>query len=109
MMSTSPGLSPGLSRSLSPDLVPGDLRPTDLTRVLHRVTDAVENLPCGAEHSFTAQLRRDSLALRERVVRAGMFQAGVFEAGNETCELVAEAERLLGRISEYLAATGALR
>lgn len=99
MRSTSPGLSPGLSRTLSPELRPGDPRPADLTRVLHRVTDAVENLPCGAEHSFTAQLRRDSLALRERVVRAG----------TETCELVAEAERLLGRISEYLAATGALR
>lgn len=104
MMSTSPGLSPGPSRTLSPELRPGDPRPADLTRVLHRVTDAVENLPCGAEHSFTAQLRRDSLALRERVVRAG-----VVRAGGETCELVAEAERLLGRISEYLAATSALR
>ncbi|MGA8112130.1 MAG: hypothetical protein WCA46_00555 [Actinocatenispora sp.] len=69
----------------------------DLTSVLHKVTDAVEHLPCGAEHSCSAQLRRDSFALRERAVRAGQA----------TSELVAEAERLLHRISEYLQATGA--
>ncbi len=68
----------------------------DLISVLHQVTDAVESLPCGAEHSCSAQLRRDSFALRERVVRAG----------GPTHELVAEAERLLDRISEYLHANG---
>jgi len=66
-----------------------------LKQVLDQVTDAAASLPCGAEHSCSAQLRRDSFALRERVVRAG-------EASGE---LVAEAERLLDRISEYLGAT----
>lgn len=69
----------------------------DLTSVLHQVTDAVEQLPCGAEHSCSAQLRRDSFALREKAVRAG----------GTSGELIAEAERLLHRISEYLQATGA--
>jgi hypothetical protein len=64
----------------------------DLGTVLHRVTDAMDLLPCGAEHSFPAQLRRDSFALRERAV-SGRRPSG---------ELVAEAELLLGRISEYL-------
>ena len=68
----------------------------DLRSVLSRVTDAVENLPCGAEHSCSAQLRRDLFALRERVRRAG----------RPSGDLLAEAEGLLGRISEYLAATG---
>ena len=71
----------------------------DLSDALHQVRDALENLPCGAEHSFTAQLRRDSFALRERVDRAG----------GPNGALVAEAELLLGRISEYLDATGAVR
>lgn len=71
----------------------------DLSTVLHQVTDAVELLPCGAEHSCSAQLRRDSLALRERAVRAG----------GPNGELVAEAEQLLDRISEYLDATGTVR
>lgn len=64
----------------------------DLAGVLHLVTDAVDNLPCGAEHSCTAQLRRDSFALRERVVRAG----------GPSGELIAEAEQLLERIESYL-------
>ncbi len=69
----------------------------DLISVLHQVTDAVQLLPCGAEHSCSAQLRRDSFALRERADRAG----------GPTHELLAEAERLLARISEYLDAHGA--
>lgn len=67
----------------------------DLVRVLNEVTDAVESLPCGAEHSCSAQLRRDSFALRERVARAG----------RASVELVAEAEQLLDRISSYLGST----
>ena len=64
----------------------------DLSKVLNEMTDAVESLPCGAEHSCSAQLRRDSFAFRERVVRAG----------SSSVELVAEAEQLLDRIETYL-------
>jgi hypothetical protein len=64
----------------------------DLTSVLHQVTDAVELLPCGAEHSCAARLRRDSFALQERAVRAGV----------PARELRAEAEQLLERIESYL-------
>jgi|GEM_PF-3791023 len=64
----------------------------DLRSVLSRVTDALAQLPCGAEHSCSAQLRRDSLALRERMTRA---------AGPDG-QLVAEAEQLLERIESYL-------
>lgn len=66
----------------------------DLGTVLHRVNDAMNLLPCGAEHSFPAQLRRDSFALRERAS----------SGRRPSTELVAEAEHLLGRISEYLEA-----
>ena len=70
----------------------------DWKLVLDQVTDAAANLPCGAEHSCSAQLRRDWFALRERVVRTG----------EPSGELVEEAERLLDRISEYLGAIGEL-
>ena len=65
----------------------------DLSKVLREMIDAVESLPCGAEHSCSAQLRRDSFALQERVIRAG----------SPSVELVAEAEQLLRRIETYLA------
>jgi hypothetical protein len=71
----------------------------DLGTVLHRVTTAMNLLPCGAEHSCPAQLRRDSFALRERAV----------SGRRPSRELVAEAEQLLGRISEYLDAVGPQR
>ncbi len=64
----------------------------DLTETMRRVSDIADLLPCGAEHSYSAQLRRDCLVLRDKAGRPGW-------AGQD---LVAEAEHLLDRIGEYL-------